>query len=142
MNSDEGSSRIPSDDLSDEEVHQGYDLETGLLARAREWIDLFPWLRLVRVLRVAGSPPLLVLTALVFAIWLIGQRVIFGQADPPEFSATTTDNVKSLMGYFRLLVPTSLFDPDRGGWRLVAMLVWSIIVWTPIGMLLARQGAC
>jgi hypothetical protein len=46
-----------------------------------------------------------------------------------------------LADYFRLLVPTSIFDPDRSGWNLVAMLVWSIIAWTPLAMLLARQGA-
>jgi hypothetical protein len=95
----------------------------------------------MRVLRVAGSPPLLLLTAVVFGIWLIGQRVILGEAASPEFSATTTDNAQSLADYFRVLVPTSVFNPDQSGWRLVAMLFWSIFVWTPLAMLLARQGA-
>ena len=30
--------------------------EDGVLARVREWTDVFGWLRLVTVLRLAGSP--------------------------------------------------------------------------------------
>ena len=66
-------------DSSREEVHRGHDLEAGLLARVREWTDVFPWLRLGRTLRVAGSPPLVFLMATTFAVWCLGQRKMLDQ---------------------------------------------------------------
>ena len=72
MNSDDPEARR-------EQVHRGHNLETGLLGRVREWTDIVPWLRLGRTLRVAGSPPLVLLTAVTFAFWWLGQRLIFGE---------------------------------------------------------------
>ncbi|MFG0261940.1 MAG: hypothetical protein ACF788_06085, partial [Novipirellula sp. JB048] len=51
------------------EVHAGHELEDGMLARVREWIDLFAWLRLLRTLRIAGSPSMIVIAMLTLAVW-------------------------------------------------------------------------
>ncbi len=141
MNSDDVPSGNPDDDASADELHQGYDLETGLLARAHEWIDLLPPLRLLRTLRVAGSPTLLSLTAIVLAIWLIGRKVLLGHADPPRLSASAGEDLRLLVDYFRLLAPSSLLDPNRIGWRSAAVAIWSILIWSPVAMVLARAGA-
>jgi len=141
MKPDDVTQATDSNESSRGQVHRGYDFETGLLSRAREWIDLFPWLRLLRALRVAGSPPLLLLTAIVLGCWLVGQKIIWGQADLPHPSMMAIDNAKWLSEYCRMLIPTSLFDPERFGWRLGATLIWSIFLWCPPAMLLAREGA-
>ncbi|WP_404306318.1 hypothetical protein [Neorhodopirellula lusitana] len=46
--------------------------EKNLLGQVREWTDLFPWLRLVRVCRVAGGPIWITHTFLVMCLWLVG----------------------------------------------------------------------
>lgn len=143
MKSNDVTQETRSEESSSDQVQiqRGYDFETGLFARAREWIDLFPWLRLLRTLRVAGSPPLLLLTAMVLGCWLVGQKIILSQADLPHPSMPAIDNAKWLSEYFRTLNPTSLFDPERFGWRIGAALIWSIFLWCPLAMLLAREGA-
>ena len=56
------------------QVHGGHELEAGMLERVREWTDLFPWLRLARVLRIAASPTLLLVVAATLFVWAIGMR--------------------------------------------------------------------
>ena len=53
-------------------------LKRGFSARVREWNDVFPWLRLGRTLRIAASPPLVLLMAVVFSIWWFGETLILG----------------------------------------------------------------
>ncbi len=78
---------MSASDSDPEDFHFGHELEAGLLARAREWTDLFPWLRLVRTLRVAGSPPLLLMVALTFAVWSAG----FAWMDGVRINASSSD---------------------------------------------------
>ena len=149
MTTDEMPASTPTDPLpplgpagsAAEEIHQGYDLEAGVLSRAREWIDLLPWLRLLRVLRAAGSPPLLLVTAVVFGLWMIGHRTIAADAELPALSVSVDQNVSVLTEYVRALVPTSLLDSPDVNWRSILVIIWSIFIWTPLAMLLVRQGA-
>ena len=131
-----------------EQVHSGYDLESGLFARVREWIDVLPWLRLGRTLRVAGSPPLIFLVALTFAIWKIGISLMpFSEAIPhahqPEVAwATAQQGPEIVAAYLQGLNPTSVFGGDEKivWWKTLLGILWSVLVWTPIVILLARQG--
>ncbi len=147
MNSDDS-------DADREQVHHGHDLEAGLLARVREWTDVFPWLRLGRTLRVAGSPPLVLLTATTFAVWRLGQSLIFEDVSynhvvlPIDQGASHLlevpwRSIHMLGSYIHGLIPTSIFDlgTDARRWFALVGVLWTLLVWTPAAMLLARQGA-
>ncbi len=125
----------------DTEVRHSNDLESGLLTRFREWIDVLPWLRLVRVLRVAGSPPLLILTAIMMGIGIFGQQLIIGLGHTHQVTSDISQNAQWMTAHLRWFVPASLFTPHDAGWRFPITLAWTIFVWTPMAMLLARQGA-
>ena len=145
----------PDDSHADrEQVHRGHDLETGLLARVREWTDAFPWIRLGRTLRVAGSPPLVLLIAITFTLWWLGQRMIFGDFsynpillpaddDASHLSEVPQRSMVLLASYFHGLIPISIFDLGTGSvrWDRLLGMLWALLVWTPAAMLLARQGA-
>lgn len=137
-----------------EEVHRGHDLETGLLARVREWTDVFPWLRLGRTLRVAGSPPLVLFTAAVFTVWWIGQTMILGKGDLAgayvvvawegnAIGRLPLDSFLAITSHLSHCTPTSVFrlDPETRWARGLLGIVWSLLLWAPTAMLLARQGA-
>jgi len=127
------------------QVHDGYDLETGLLARMREWIDVLPWLRLIRILRVVGSPPLLGIVALTFAVWKIGITLmsldVLGPYDP-EVVPSAGQQTARFTAYIKHLNPASVFsdDPEIIWWKNLLGTCWSVAVWTPIAILLSRQG--
>ncbi len=126
------------DDIRNE-VHAGHDLESGLIERVREWVDVFGWIRLGRVLRIAGSPSMLVVTTLTLLIHLAGDRIIFGRELEP---AIRTDPI-FLIDHFSRLVPTSVFIDPRSSGFLVPLfaIAWSILVWVPAILMLTRQGA-
>ncbi len=133
-------------DADSGEFHTGYDLESGLLARFREWTDLFPWLRLGRTLRVAGSPLMVGLVALTFILWWSVQVWIVQQM--PEAAGFGYRNappiVESLLAYTSQWIPISAFSWDQGEIDFVtasAVIVWGLLVWTPIVLYLLRQGA-
>ena len=112
MNSDDRESNRPEsivDESIRDEVHSGHDLESGLLARVREWTDAAPWLRLGRTLRVAASPTLVLLTSGVLLVWWFGAITFFGE----EF-----------LGSLR-----SIHTDDLSWWRLFFLSVWSLLVW-------------
>ncbi|MGB7329192.1 MAG: hypothetical protein WBD31_30200 [Rubripirellula sp.] len=134
--------------LHSETLHQGYDLETGILARVRDWVDIFPWIRLGRVLRVAGAPSLLCVTAVAMAIEALGAWFLFG-GEPRHLGSPN-----SIGGYLfapvvlvvqhlwaiappALLVGTAQNSVGVG----VLRLVWSLLVWIPVALVLVRQGA-
>jgi hypothetical protein len=143
---------ISSDDSNKggDEFHRGHDLETGLLSRMRELTDVFPWLRLARTLRVAGSPPLVLLTAIVFSIWRFGETLIgvdggrdamrLEASSPLDFVGQSSALVSSHIGGS---IPTSIFNRTSSQWWWLDLLaiLWSLLIWAPIAMLLARQGA-
>jgi hypothetical protein len=127
------------------QVHDGYDLETGLLARLREWIDVFPWLRLIRILRVVGSPPLLGLVALTLVVWKIGITLLaLDQTTPevPEIASTVNQQFNFFTAFIAHLNPASVFDgdPEIVWWKTLLGIGWSVFVWTPVALLLSRQG--
>lgn len=127
------------------QVHDGYDLETGLLARLREWIDVFPWLRLIRILRVVGSPPLLGLVALTLAAWKIGITLLTLDqitSDVPAMASTANQQVNFFIEYVQHLNPASVFRHDSGivWWKTLLGICWSVFIWTPVVILLLRQG--
>lgn len=144
-----------ADDSADdrEEIHRGHDLEAGLISRVREWTDIFPWIRLGRTLRVAGSPPLLMLVAVTVAVWWFGSRLIFGEDSfTQSYPALTSESEGSvdvsrqgamLAVYFRGLIPSVIFDIGTGSvrWGELLNIIWSLLVWTPTALILARQGA-
>ncbi len=107
----------------------GRSLEDGLFERVREWTDVFPWLRLVRVLRLAGSPPHLFLTAVFVGVWL---AVLSNQ-----LGLTTTGNL-TLFSF-----PLSVFylGGDISWWQRLFATAWTILVLAPICLILTRQGA-
>lgn len=151
---------------SEDEVHTGYDFESGVLARVREWNDVFPWLRLGRTLRAAGSPPLLMLVAVTFAIWAYGAERINGISQPVAYDTQLTvrqatqsaielpkfDSLHSIVWAVGRRIeqstPVALF-PAHGWkketsppfWQTLAAIVWSLIIWMPATLLLLRQGA-
>lgn len=134
----------PQDPKHREEVHQGHELESGLLERLRDWSDVFPWIQLGRTLRVAGSPPLVLLVAVAIAIASLGNQLIFGIAyDDGAIQASRDATFVTFVDHFRGLVSTSIFYPRLGAtiWMRVGLVVWSVLVWTPVALLLARQGA-
>lgn len=144
---------ISSDDSNKggDETHHGHDPETGILSRMREWTDVFPWLRLARTLRVAGSPPLVLLTAIVFSIWRFGETLILGSdpgRDAMRLDATSLldfvlQSGAMIASHIRGSIPTSIYDPASSQlwWQDLLGILWSLLIWAPIAMLLARQGA-
>ncbi len=145
-------------DASDD-FHFGHELETGMVARAREWTDLFPFLRLIRTLRTAGSPPLIVIVAVTFAIWwavLVNLLGLPAVTHAPELSATPPlgghfvspqEAAQSVSSLVRQTIPTTVFDvaiaasAGIGWWAALLGIAWSLLAWTPAVMLLVRQGA-
>lgn len=131
-----GNDRVHSDQVHSDQIHQGYDLETGMLVRAHEWIDLFPWLRLVRVLRVAGSPPLLMLTAIVLSLWFAGGQLILG-----ENAIDSEQAVVDAGQATGVLASRLLGSSETSLGRRVAAVIWATVIWSTLGLFLARQGA-
>ncbi len=171
-------------DLEDDDSHSGHELETGVLARVREWTDVFPWLRLVRTLRAAGSPPLILVVAATFALWRpvlvaivplpvdaglpsdrggagVLQAAVASQPLGIHSTRITPMGIASDVGQqVHAMIPTAVFDAagirdsdvmSSGGdatgasdltWvGALGAIVWSLVVWTPVVMLLLRQGA-
>ena len=139
MNSDNSPS-------TEEQVHRGYDPESGLLTRLREWTDVFPWLRLGRTLRVAGSPPLIFLVAVTLTIWKIGIWLLpFPEAIPHVHLADAGWNTlepAAIASHVQGLNPTSVFNGNEEfiWWKTLLVILWSVLVWTPTVIVLTRQG--
>ncbi len=136
-------------------LHAGYSLEAGVLARARSWVDIFGWIRLGRVLRVAGSPILLLMVAFTTCLWLTGLNVLLGarygiESSPLFVSVDDTSIVARLFKdalavteIFRAMFLPEVFNQESpyGTLSLLARSLWSILVWSPCSMVLLRQGA-
>ena len=136
-------------------LHAGYSLEAGVLARARSWVDIFGWIRLGRVLRVAGSPILLLMVAFTTCLWLTGLNVLLGarygiQSSPLFVSVDDTSIVARLFKdalavteIFRAMFLPEVFNQESPyvTLSLLARSLCSILVWSPCSMVLLRQGA-
>ena len=130
------------------ELHRGHDLETGLLARLRDWTDLLGWLRLVRTLRIAASPTMVGMVATAFAIWLTLTSALSPRIDTVPNGATpsawgiphgTLDVFSSLHPVIWLVDPRK--DESTNLTRLLLNFVFATLLWTPLLLILTRQGA-
>ena len=128
-----------------EESHQGYEPEKGLIERVREWTDVFPWLRLGRTLRVVASPILFLLVCCCFAIWfyvnsnwvLVASEQVTDESwiQRPSILGTVAYSLQSIR-----LIPMVRVD-QVNSWRVALSLVWTVFCWSPVALLLCRQGA-
>ncbi|TWU56499.1 hypothetical protein Poly51_24100 [Rubripirellula tenax] len=136
--------------MTDEETPagaRGIDLESGMLARVRQWTDVFPWVRLSRCLRIAGAPSMLFVTAIAMAIHAIGLRLLTGSS-PPSWRwsdagpAMVREPLEKIASLVIAAEPTSIFWwPEHGGvTTALTTIVWSMLVWIPVALMLARQG--
>ena len=138
-------------------IHAGYTPEQGILSRMREWTDVFGWLRLVRVLRIAGSPIALGIVALTLAVWATGlwalELVVFGDsaAGPPSSASgwiRVLHAFDAMLRNYLAAIPSSLLGggrlndsaPSGGTLGIVMFVVWSLLVWTTTLLYLVRQG--
>ena len=121
-------------------VHAGYQLETGLLSRVRQWIDVFGPLRLIRVMRISVSPLSLFADTVVYLVWQLG-FVTFLSPRPQwqTFANSGSDNL-ALIGFGSN--PTSMWMAlsRPAPWSSFWLVAWSLLLWTPIALFLARQG--
>ena len=128
-----------------DDLHAGYTPEEGVLSRVREWTDVFGWLRLVRVLRFAGSPTALAIVALTLAVWMLGSS-LFGWRTMVHGTIDFADagGLNSVLGSYLVATPSSLLDRASyadGFWTILMLVVWSVLLWTPVALFLMRQGA-
>ena len=140
----------PSESEPDE-IHTGYKPEQGVLARVREWTDIFGWLRLGRVLRLAGSPTALVIVAVALAVWLLGFRVTgmpiaieSEYKSESEIFGSQLSTLNSIVATGRVSIPSSILDRPvfhQGFWGTLLSVAWSLLIWTPVMLFLIRQGA-
>ncbi|WP_146407128.1 hypothetical protein [Allorhodopirellula heiligendammensis] len=143
---DSGSSSTAPSDRSTRRVPAA-GLERHLFDRIRTWTDVFPWLRLVRVCRIAGGPVWISHTLIVSLIWLLGFAWL---ADSP------VDMMGSYGGLSLLGLPLASATMPSDAWAVVPginlgswigvspdwkTVVWTISMWLPTMMALARVGA-
>ena len=127
------------------------DPELGFLARSREWCDLLPWLRLSRIMRIAGSPLLVGMTWVTIGIWLLGTHWILQDDFPTRRGSLIEQNavqagVQSLSLISRLAyqtLPMSISHSDNrlANWEWWAASAWTLLVWSLPALVLLRQGA-
>lgn len=121
--------------------------EQNLFNQVRVWTDVFPWLRLVRVLRIAGAPVWMLHTLLVFLVWmavLLNFRAEFVTQAAWGSSWNWTDWAITISPGDVLVRPTGWFErsslPESQtiDWFIV---FWTSLIWLPTSMMLIRTGA-
>lgn len=115
----------------------GGDVEAGLLSRLRQWTDVLPWLRLARVLRLAGSPIWSTITLTVLAIWVAGIKALDASSlwEPWDWAFTLTRSP----GDWLVPVPpwpASTAAPGVRGWS----VAWTLICGVPLAVTMTRMG--
>ena len=118
-----------------------------MFSRTRQWTDLLPWVRLFRTARAAASPPLLLITSVFLAVWLVGQYWLLGrlhhswstagEVSIKEFGSTTSDWAGSIFTVLPTGVFAGIYEPS---WHIFLASIWSLVVWTPLALFMARQG--
>lgn len=145
------------DALEDQEDADEGGYETGMLLRVREWTDLFSWVRLGRTMRLAGSPPHLLAVALTLGVWSLVLSVLAAPLERPQASAAGSPAVDtprsetaggrspSSAGEVLLRLPTAkaarMWQRSDRPWRRAALAIWTVVAWSPVTLLLCRQGA-
>lgn len=138
--------------LSEEKVHAGYEFESGMFSRFRSWVDVAPWIRLVRVLRILASPSHVGLVALAISLTYLlfslidypSRRMgVFSNSgaapmtDPQEFVAFMQ---RSPLYVWASLALESRGLSIRGPWD-VAALTALVFLWLPVIQANIRAGA-
>lgn len=114
----------------EEQIHAGYEFESGMFARARSWTDLAPWIALIRVLRLLASPFAVASVALA---WIVC-RVLFLSLIELNGRQFPTDPYRVFwLVFYQLRALTPL--------TLAGFLSVVFVVWIPVAALMARQGA-
>ncbi|WP_146597774.1 hypothetical protein [Novipirellula aureliae] len=137
---------------SGDKVHAGHELETGILNRVREWIDVFAWLRLIRTLRLAGSPPMILIGITTLLVWWVGQHWILGEkltlvaidGKAASVVSASQDSMMTTMQFVRLMNATTVLNPsiqDARVFRQFGSILWTIFIWSPSALIFLRQGA-
>lgn len=130
--------------------------EKRLFDGVRTWTDVFPWLRLVRVCRVAGGPVWITHMLVVALVWCGGINWLGGENFTANFEwpVITTGSldrtgavrpVDTTMTPLGTTIGSNTWTPRQLSWvGLVSdwrMMLWSVLVWTPNLMALVRAGA-
>ena len=120
--------------------HAGYRLEGGLLGRVRQWVDLFGPLRLVRVLRISVSPVCLFVVVAAYLAWQIGFVTFLRPREFWRGFAYPLHDSLATVGFS--VNPTSIWmGLNRNHpWSTFWLIAWSMLIWTPVALFLARQG--
>ena len=118
----------------EEQIHAGYEFESGMFARARSWTDLFPWVALVRVLRLLASPTAIafVTVACLITRWTFLSFVEVHPAGFPEIGPNAFPQ-------FVLSAVSHLFVANT--WAAVTLVIVVLLLWSPVIGFVARQGA-
>ncbi|GAA5508496.1 hypothetical protein [Novipirellula caenicola] len=133
-------SHLQDTESNQHEVHAGHELETGVLARVREWIDIFPWLRLLRTLRMAGSPTMILMALLTLAIWSPVYHVIVGEVAAPSESTATSLQPSWPSAWVNEALWASGWHRGSNGLRAVGGLLWTLFAWSFASLVFVRQG--
>jgi hypothetical protein len=126
--------------LSEDQIHAGYEFESGMFSRIRSWIDLAPWVRLVRVLRLLASPSCVLLAALASFVTGLGGRTLLGIE---VFDGAVLDAINGMRFwqipafYWEALINAAVRSPVRAG----VFAVMMALLWTPLFQCFARLGA-
>jgi hypothetical protein len=116
--------------LSDSEIHAGYEFEEGMFSRMRSWIDVAPWIRLVRVLRILASPLNVGIVAIALALTKAVSNASLGR--------TELSPVWDLKSNFDRVV--QIFT-SGGLSQTTAIGILLFLVWVPVVQTVCRGGA-
>ncbi|MDM4016820.1 hypothetical protein [Roseiconus lacunae] len=121
-----------------DEIHAGYEFETGMFDRMRSWVDVAPWTRLFRVLRLLASPVYIVMV--VMAVWV---SMLLGNMLGVELSA-----LYAPMGLIRpeivprtVSAPLSMMSQTSFSLSSLVGVIVCLGIWTPVIQVVARAGA-
>ncbi len=112
-------------------IHAGYEFEDGMFSRMRSWVDVAPWIRLARVLRILASPAYVGIIGLALLVTGLAFQIWFGITLAAE--RPLGDGI----------IPPDSWEPlfKAGVFRWVVFAVFLVLLWTPVLQLAYRAGA-
>ncbi|TWT74158.1 hypothetical protein [Allorhodopirellula solitaria] len=117
--------------------------EKRLFDGIRTWVDVFPWLRLVRVCRVAGGPVWVTHVLVVSLVWMWGIDWLGGSGAGPGPAWVVVPS--ELLPAASATMPSDAWATFPLGTFGIAldwkMMLWTVLVWIPTMMALLRVGA-
>ena len=117
--------------LDDGEIHAGYKFEEGMFARLRSWVEVAPWIRLARVLRILASPLYVGLVAIALALTVTIFSGLFQKYRGPS-SFWQFDSFADQAVQIRV---------TGGILQLVFFVLFLWLVWIPVIQTVCRGGA-